>query len=135
MGLQKLTPEEREALRQRVEFLIQLAMQTPGASDPASKQRATANQQRASSAPERGAYSSVGKGHWIKENVERGSYIVLEDRSLWRVDPLDKIDAMLWLVTESITVVESSDGSPGYSYLLINTSAREQAHAQYVGRQ
>jgi len=63
-----------------------------------------------------------------------GSFIVLEDNSLWQIDPLDKIQAMLWLPISSIIVVKSTTGSPGYDYLLINTDDREKAHARFIGK-
>ena len=80
-------------------------------------------------------YTGVGDGHWISKNVKSGTYMVLEDGSLWKIDPYDKIDAMLWLPISNITVIESSDGSPGYDYLLINTDDGEMAHAQYIGNE
>jgi len=80
-------------------------------------------------------YAGVGGGHWLKKNVDSGTYMVLEDGTLWAIDPLDKIDAMLWLPISNITVIESSSGSPGYDYLLINTDDDEKAHAKYMGKQ
>ena len=70
--------------------------------------------------------------HWVQKNIGSGSYIILEDGSLWAIDPLDKIDAMLWLPISSIIVVESTTGSPGYDYLLINTDDKEKAHAKFI---
>jgi len=81
------------------------------------------------------AYLGVGGGHWIKKNVDSGTYIILEDGSLWEIDPFDKIDAMLWLPISNITVIESSSGSPSYDYMLINTDDGEKAHAKYMGKQ
>ena len=78
-------------------------------------------------------YPGIGSGHWIKENVNGGSIIILEDGSIWAIDPVDRIDAMLWLPISSITVIESAKGTPGYNYLLINTDDGEKAHAKYTG--
>lgn len=80
-------------------------------------------------------YLDVGDGHWIKENVDGGRCILLEDNSLWKIDPFDRIDTKLWLSTSNVTVIDSSSGSPGYDYLLINTDDDERAHARYLGRQ
>lgn len=80
-----------------------------------------------------GIYTGVGSGHWIQDNVESGSMIILEDGSIWEIDTIDKIDAMLWLPLSNITVVESNSGSPGFDYLLINTDDGEKAHAKYIG--
>jgi hypothetical protein len=72
--------------------------------------------------------------HWIKKNIDSGAYILLEDGSLWQIDPFDKIDAMLWLPISNIIVVKSTTGSPGYDYLLINTDDKEKAHAKFMGK-
>ena len=116
MGLYKLTTKEKEALRSHVEgLLVQIA----------SSSKATRSG---------GAYAGVGGGHWIQKNVDSGTYMILEDGSLWQIDPIDKIDAMLWLPISNVTVTESSSGSPGYDYLLINTDDGEKAHAKYMGQ-
>ena len=81
----------------------------------------------------RNVYAGTGGGHWIDKNIDQGEYLVLEDDSLWKVDPLDTSDTSLWLETSDITVAKSTDGSPGYDYVLINTDDREKAHAKYMG--
>jgi len=115
MGLHKLTDSEKEKLRAHVEGLLIKIVASYQSSGK--------------------AYAGVGGGHWIKKNVDSGTYIILEDGSLWQIDPLDKIDAMLWLPISNIIVVESSSGSPGYDYLLINTDDGEKAHAKYMGQE
>lgn len=84
--------------------------------------------------PTVGPYSDASSAHWIQENIDAGSMIVLEDGSIWKIDPLDKIEAMLWLPVSNITIVQSENGSPGYDYLLINTDDGEMAHAKFLGR-
>ena len=122
MGLHKLTPKEKEALRAHVECrLVQIAK--------------SSKPKEAAGGKAGGVYPGVGGGHWVKKNVDSGTYMILEDRSLWKVDPLDKINAKLWLPISDITVTESSSGSPGYDYLLINTDDGEKAHAKYMGKQ
>lgn len=123
MGLHKLTAKEKEALRTHVESLL---VQIASSAKPKAKAGAKAS----------GAtiYPGVGGGHWVQKNIDSGTYMTLEDGSLWKIDPLDKIDAMLWLPISDITVTESSSGSPGYDYLLINTDDDEKAHAKYMGQ-
>jgi len=124
MGLHKLSDSEREALRAHVEaLLVRVA--------PSSKSSRSAT----TKTPGGGTYAGVGGGHWVRKNVDSGTYMILEDGSLWKIDPLDKIDAMLWLPISKITVATSSSGSPGYDYLLINTDDGEKAHAKYMGKQ
>jgi len=90
--------------------------------------------QAAPAAGPQNVYAGTSAGHWIKENIGPGEFILLEDGSLWKIDPLDKIDAYLWLRISNITVIDSSDGSPGYDYLLINTDDGEKAHGKYMGQ-
>ena len=80
-----------------------------------------------------GPYAATGTGHWIKENIDRGRLILLEDSSLWQMDRLERIDAALWLKVSAITVLESSNGSVGYDYLLVNTEDKEKCHAKFLG--
>ena len=127
MGLHKLTAEEREALRMHVEALLTAVLSS---SAQAAAAPALSSGERGGVSP----YLGVGSGHWIRENVDGGRFILLEDNSFWQVDPLDRIDTILWLPVSDVTVLESSSGSPGYNYLLINTDDGEQAHARYLGR-
>jgi len=83
--------------------------------------------------PNTGQYPGGSSGHWIKKNIDSGLMIVLEDGSIWQIDPLDKIETMLWLHISNITIVTSNNGSPGYDYLLINTDDGKKAHAKYLG--
>ena len=58
------------------------------------------------------------------EKIGNGEMIKLEDGSLWKIDHVDRIDTMLWLITESITVVEDAGG-----YTLINTDTGDKVGA------
>ncbi len=124
MGLYKLTESEKEALHSHVEELLVKAL--------ASSNESTT--QSIKNNPTDNLYIGVGGKHWIKKNVDSGTYMVLEDDSLWQIDPIDKINAMLWLPVSNITVTKSTSGSPGYEYLLVNTDDGEKAHAKYMGR-
>ena len=74
-----------------------------------------------------GLYVSPGEGHWVQSKTDDGSIVILEDRSVWQIDPLDQIDTALWLPMTEITVVEINGG-----YLLINTDDGEKAHARLI---
>lgn len=81
--------------------------------------------------PVRAAYRSAGDGHWIRENIGEGTYIILEDGSLWRVEATDRIDAGLWMQMDSIVVVETPSGySP---YKLLNDDTGETVGAEFIG--
>jgi hypothetical protein len=153
MGIQKLTKEEKESLRQQILALITSAayairvvdarLATNSSSGLPNRDAVSDNaelsgtsklsSQKAPAAPASKRYAGKGEGHWVKQNVDRGAFILLEEGSLWEVAPSEKLDASLWLALSSITVVESSGGSLGYDYLLINTDDGEKAHAKYIG--
>lgn len=60
-------------------------------------------------------------GHWIDKVSDDGQIVLLEDGSVWAVDPGDEIDTALWLPTTSIIVCHGK---------LINTDDQEVAGAQ-----
>lgn len=70
--------------------------------------------------------------HWIKKIVERGKTVQLENGSLWQINPLSKVDAILWLPTERITIIES--GNAVYPYKLINSDGKSTAEAKLISR-
>lgn len=72
-------------------------------------------------------YLDPGAGHWLTEKTDDGSVLILEDGSVWQVDPLDRVDTALWLPPSDLVVVETAD-SPA-SYLLVNTDDGEKATA------
>jgi hypothetical protein len=77
-------------------------------------------------------YVATGSGHWLTESVSDGAILTLEDGSVWRVNPMDRVDTALWLPVSNVTVLERPD-SP-VSYLLVNTDDDEKAVACFLGR-
>ena len=104
---------------------------------PSTKSTPSISTPRSPSSTRRGGgkYSGVSGGHWVSKVIESGKYVILEDNSLWQVSPLDKINSMLWLVTEKITVVENKDGVYllSYPYKLINSDSKNAVEARYLG--
>jgi hypothetical protein len=54
-------------------------------------------------------------GHWVQSVTGDGQLLVLEDRSVWEIDPVDAIITMLWLPTQNVLVcdnkiINSDDG-------------------------
>jgi len=72
-------------------------------------------------------YLNSGSGHWMTEKTDDGSVVILEDGSVWQIDPMDRLDTALWLPPSDIAVIETED-SP-MSYLLVNTDDGEKATA------
>lgn len=128
MGLSKLTGDEREALRRffidRLGVIFKAGFEK-GQMSPRSVRDAMPSK--------KGVYLGTGSGHWLQKNIDSGSMLVLEDGSLWEIDPIEKIDAMLWLPMTSVRVLESTNGAPGYDYLIVNTDDGEKVHARYRG--
>ena len=77
-----------------------------------------------------GTYLGTGSGHWISRNSS-GNVITLEDRSTWLISPLSRIDTILWLPIDDITVLSGT--YPGYGYRLVNTDEGEVADARFLG--
>lgn len=59
--------------------------------------------------------SGCESDHWVQHVSSDGQIVILEDGSVWRVNPVDAIDSMLWLPTTSIVtcddkLINSDDG-------------------------
>lgn len=78
-------------------------------------------------------YAGIGGRHWIREATPGAGIIVLEDGSVWEVNPMGRITTCLWLPTARITVLENPTGF--LPYLLVNTDQGEKAEAKYIGQQ
>lgn len=78
-----------------------------------------------------GGYVGVGGGHWVKQVIDSGRMLLLEDGSLWDIAALDRIDTVLWLPMTEITVLENPTGL--LPYKLVNTDDGEVAEARYIG--
>jgi hypothetical protein len=133
LGLNKLTEQQKQHLADKILALMTQAYKKGKTDSQVTKGEAPTAQKRKPLTSGGRVYSGTGNGHWVQENISSGDFILLEDGSLWKIDPFDTINASLWLPISNITVIQSSDGSPGYDYLLINTDDSEKAHAQYIG--
>jgi len=67
--------------------------------------------------------ASCETGHWVDSVSDDGEIVKLEDGSVWQVDAVDAIDAMLWLPTTEITVCGDK---------LINTDDNETVEATRI---
>jgi hypothetical protein len=70
-----------------------------------------------------GGSSGCESGHWIDSVMDDGTYIKLEDGSLWEVDAADTVDSALWLPTTEIVACHGK---------LINTDDSETVEAQRI---
>jgi len=109
-GVSKLSAKEKAALEQ---WLTGFATKVVTAS---------------ATIPKAAAYAAAGQKHWVSSKADGGAFIQLEDGSFWQISSLDKIKTMLWLPTENIVVVESSN--PQYPYKLVGE--RDTAEAKLI---
>lgn len=62
-------------------------------------------------------------GHWVQDVSSNGAIVVLEDDSVWSIEPGDRVDTSLWLPMTDITACYDK---------LINTEDGEVAEARRV---
>jgi hypothetical protein len=65
--------------------------------------------------------SSCEDGHWVDSVSADGTIVILEDGSVWEVDPVDAIDSALWLPTTDVIVCDDK---------IINTEDNEKVSAR-----
>ena len=77
-------------------------------------------------------YSKVREEHWLRDKLEQGRIVVLEDESVWEVHPSDWQITEHWLRISTITVKHTQ--KEGYPYLLSNSTEGTDARANHLGR-
>jgi len=78
-----------------------------------------------------GDYNNTGIEYRIQANYD-GSPIVLEDGSIWDVDPADKMTSEKWKYSALITVTNTNGGK--YQYMLSNSEDDKMVRANYIGK-
>ena len=133
MGLHKLTAAEKQALSQYLVLVYRAGMEscTTGtnrslSSSPGNPGGSTLHAPR--------SYSN-GERHWIRENVGSGDMLILEDGSVWKINPVYRVNAMLWLPVSNILVLDGSGRCQAGEYLLVNSDDGESACAAPLGSQ
>jgi hypothetical protein len=61
------------------------------------------------------ARAECDTGHWIKSVSDGGEIVILEDDSVWEINPVDTVDTALWLPVTNIIIcgdelINSDDG-------------------------
>jgi hypothetical protein len=70
--------------------------------------------------------------HWLRDKLEEGRIVVLDDESEWEIHPDDRVITERWLRISSIKVEQTQaehTQKEGYPYRLKNTTERESARA------
>ena len=75
-------------------------------------------------------YTRTHEEHWLRDKLEEGRILILEDESIWEVHPSDREITKRWLRISTITVKDTEKGS--HSYLLSNRTEGEDARANYL---
>jgi hypothetical protein len=76
-------------------------------------------------------YTRIHEEHWLRDKLEEGRIVILEDESIWEVHPWDRQITKRWLRISTITVKHTE--KEGYPYLLSNSTEGEDARANYLG--
>jgi hypothetical protein len=77
-------------------------------------------------------YTKIREEHWLRDKLEEGRIVVLEDESVWEVHPSDRLITKRWLRISTISVEHIQ--KDGYPYLLKNSTEGESARANYLAR-
>jgi hypothetical protein len=82
-------------------------------------------------------YTRIHEEHWLRDKLEEGRIVILEDESMWEVHPSDRQITKRWLRISTINVkhieinVKHTE-KEGYPYLLSNRTEGEHARANYL---
>ena len=75
-------------------------------------------------------YTRTHEEHWLRDKLEEGSILILEDESIWEVHLSDREITKRWLRISTITVKDTQKGS--HPYLLSNRTEGADARANYL---
>lgn len=78
----------------------------------------------------RKTYGAPGAGHYIKDIVNEGLTVTLEDGSVWAIDPTEQYSTRDWQVFAGIAVSQLEPGD--FDYMLNNTDDDEGAPARLI---
>jgi hypothetical protein len=82
-------------------------------------------------------YTRIHEEHWLRDKLEEGRIVILEDESMWEVHPSDRQTTKRWLRISTINVkhveinVKHAEKEE-YPYLLSNRTEGEYARANYL---
>ena len=75
-------------------------------------------------------YTRTHEEHGLRDKLEEGRTLILDDESIWEVHPSDREMTQRWLRISTITVKATEKGS--HPYLLSNRTDGEDARANYL---
>ena len=46
-------------------------------------------------------YTGIRQEHWLRDKKDKGTLVVLEDGSMWEIEPSDRFTTARWLRSEA----------------------------------
>ena len=78
-------------------------------------------------------YPGPRKGHSVQRSVALGSYLALDDSSLWEIAVAQRLAVLQWKADDPILIENQEEGA-AFPYNLVNDRSGERVSARYVGR-
>lgn len=117
-GINKLTPQEQQVLQEWINTHHTLKNPNAVTSTPIT------------STPTTSKTSYTGKGAVLSQNIAGGRYIILNDNSMWMINPEDTPTTGGWISAVMINVEGNPDSN--WPYLLVNSVTDSKARARPV---
>jgi hypothetical protein len=76
-------------------------------------------------------YERVRDEHWLRDKLDDGKLLILNDDSIWQVHPSDSTITARWLRGSTINVEQSQAQS--YPFVLRNQTEGESARVDFLG--
>ena len=78
-------------------------------------------------------YPGTTKGRSVQRSVALGSYLALDDSSLWEIAVAQRLAVLQWKTDDPILIENQEEGA-AFPYTLVNDRSGERVSARYVGR-
>ncbi len=73
--------------------------------------------------------------HCIQENIQQGRMIVLDNGSIWKINPADKPRVGQWKPASPIAITPTNENRSGYDHLLIHINSGTKVKAKFMGKE
>lgn len=90
--------------------------------------------QRSPGSASAGSYTGTGMKWWVRRVENGGRIVTLSDGSRWEIYTIDRIDTMLWLPTDDVTVTVARTPVGAYRYTLRHERNGQEVLGEYLGR-
>jgi hypothetical protein len=76
-------------------------------------------------------YISINVKHWVGKLSDGGKTVVLEDGSVWEINPVYRSRTLVWAIAQEIVVTTGLN--PQYPYQLTNGVTKDVVEGRYTG--